>query len=498
MNHIWRQMPAALLRMVIGWHFLYEGFTKLLLPGWTSAGYLENSPGPLSALFQWLAAQKALTPVVDALNVWGLIAVGLALMLGIAVRPASAAGMALLAMYYMAYPPLFSPAAVPGSEGAYLIVNKNLVELFALGVVLAYPASGFSLSSWWKARSAHAPEAVTGDVQRRELLAQMAGLPVFGAFLLAVLRKHGWRSFEEANLNALPRSRSRDSFAAGASFRPIQVSTRSDLNGSLPYGHIGNMRLSRMILGGNLMGGWAHARDLIYVSKLVKAYHTREKVFQTLALAESCGVNTLLTNPALCGIINDYWRNGGRIQFISDCGGKPEDLITAVKKSVDRGASACYVQGGLADQLVERGRFDLIAEAIDLIRRNGLPAGIGGHKLETIQRSVQQGLKPDFWMKTLHEVTYWSARPGERECDNIWCVDPDATVEYMRSLDQPWIAFKVLAAGALQPKPAFRYAFENGADFICVGMYDFQIVDDVNIAVDVLRGPLTRQRIWRA
>jgi hypothetical protein len=269
------------------------------------------------------------------------------------------------------------------------------------------------------------------------------------------------------------------------------------LKGALPYGQIGNMQLSRMILGGNLIGGWAHARDLIYVSKLVKAYHTRDKVFQTLALAEVCGVNALLTNPALCNIINDYWRNGGRIQFISDCGGKPEDLIAAVKKSVDRGASACYVQGALADQLVAAGRFDLIAEALELIRKNGLPAGIGGHKLRTIRESVEHGLKPDFWMKTLHEVSYWSARPGENECDNIWCDDPVSTADYMRTLPEPWIAFKVLAAGALQPKPAFRYAFENGADFICVGMYDFQIVDDVNLAVDVLRGPLTRRREWR-
>ena len=59
-------------------------------------------------------------------------------------------------------------------------------------------------------------------------------------------------------------------------------------------------------------------------------------------------------------------------------------------------------------------------------------------------------------------------------------------MEYMKGLPQPWIAYKVLAAGAIHPKDGFRYAFENGADFICVGMYDFQIVDDVNIALTVL------------
>lgn len=70
-------------------------------------------------------------------------------------------------------------------------------------------------------------------------------------------------------------------------------------------------------------------------------------------------------------------------------------------------------------------------------------------------------------------------------------------VAYMKELPEPWIAFKVLAAGAISPKEGFRYAFESGADFVCVGMYDFQIVEDVNFALDVLRGPLIRERMWR-
>ena len=68
----------------------------------------------------------------------------------------------------------------------------------------------------------------------------------------------------------------------------------------------------------------------------------------------------------------------------------------------------------------------------------------------------------------------------------------------MKDLEQPWIAFKVLAAGAIHPKDGFRYAFKNGADFICVGMYDFQIVDDVNIALNALSGNFPRERPWRA
>ncbi|GAG78756.1 unnamed protein product, partial [marine sediment metagenome] len=109
----------------------------------------------------------------------------------------------------------------------------------------------------------------------------------------------------------------------------------------------------------------------------------------------------------------------------------------------------------------------------------------------------EYGLKPDFWMKTLHHTNYWSANI-ENQHDNIWCTDPEDTIEYMKSIDVPWIAFKTLAAGAIHPEVGFRYAFENGADFVCVGMYDFQVVDDANIALDVLNSDLKRERPWMA
>ena len=64
----------------------------------------------------------------------------------------------------------------------------------------------------------------------------------------------------------------------------------------------------------------------------------------------------------------------------------------------------------------------------------------------------------------------------------------------MKDVDKPWIAFKTLAAGALKPKEGFKYAFENGADFACVGMFDYQVVDDCNILTDTLKNIPGRTR----
>ncbi len=489
---------VAILRVVIGWHFLYEGAVKLMTPGWTAAGYLKSATGPLAGFFYWMASSDAAVRVIDLLNVWGLVLVGLGLMTGVLVRAAAGGGMALLALYYLAQPPLFGPAAGAMSEGSYLLVNKNLVELCALLVVAFLPASEIGLAALIKRRrglseSGFPPQAPAPGGERRELVRALVGLPVLGVFALAVLKKHGYKSFEEMSLRV--RANPGDAAIASATTKRFQFSTLRDLKGELPYGRIGKVKVSRMILGGNLIGGWAHARDLIYVSKLVKAYHNRSKIFQTFDLAEACGVNTVLTNPALCGVINDYWRSGGKIQFISDCGGK--EILTAIQRSIDAGACACYIQGGIADELVAKQRFDLIEKGLELIRRTGLPAGIGGHKLATIQACVDRGYLPDFWMKTLHKVDYWSARL-EPEHDNIWCDNPEATAAYMRQRPEPWIAFKTLAAGAIEPQVGFKYAFDNGADFICVGMYDFQIVDDVNLLASMFGQGFQRQRTWRA
>ena len=68
----------------------------------------------------------------------------------------------------------------------------------------------------------------------------------------------------------------------------------------------------------------------------------------------------------------------------------------------------------------------------------------------------------------------------------------------MKKVDKPWIAYKVLGAGAIHPRDGFKYAFSNGADFTCVGMFDFQIVENANIISEVLSDLPDRTRPWRA
>lgn len=127
-------IPLFILRTAIGWLFLHEGLHKVIHSGWTARYYLSHSDGPLQSLFEWLQANPGLMNTVDILMIGGLMSIGLSLMLGIFERWGAVAGMVLLALFYLSYPP-FSDLATGHTEGNYLVVDKNLVLFCALWLI---------------------------------------------------------------------------------------------------------------------------------------------------------------------------------------------------------------------------------------------------------------------------------------------------------------------------------------------------------------------------
>ncbi len=131
----------VVLRVLIGWHFLYEGIAKLLNPYWSSAAYLLDSKWLLSGLAKIIVSDPVLLSISDYVNMWGLTLVGASLLLGLLSQYTALIGMGFVILYYLFAPPFLGLEFSKPGEGSYLIVNKNLIEACALWVIYSFPTS---------------------------------------------------------------------------------------------------------------------------------------------------------------------------------------------------------------------------------------------------------------------------------------------------------------------------------------------------------------------
>ena len=272
------------------------------------------------------------------------------------------------------------------------------------------------------------------------------------------------------------------------------------------------------MIGGNLIGGWAHSRDLMYASKLFTSYNTEAKIFETLELAQACGINTIQMDPACWDAVSKYnQQRSTKIQTMV-CVSLPEDK--AKMNDDDQtpgrpgGHAALFARrgdrrphderrqdgrdraDGRSDQgpgragrrrrpLVEHAHGLREEQARSRFLREDLPHGplLVGHA-----QGAAEGIRLD-----------GDGHLGDHDAnnDNMWCNNPEETAAFMETVEKPWVAFKVMAAGAIPPRMAFPYAYRHGADFVIAGMFDFQVETDVKIAIESLQAVGSRKRPWR-
>ena len=498
----YKRLSVTLLRFIVGWHFIYEGLSKLLTNNWSAAGYLTSSNSFLSGFYHWLAS-PGIIEITNLLNMYGLLLIGLALFLGVLVRYAALGGFMMLILYYLAYPP-FGLSGSMQPEGSVYIVNKQLIEAGIMLLFVFLKDSGYGIEALLKGkrdaleRSKELPQEVSSK-SRREILKNLASLPLLGLL--------GW--------GAVLNNRKYDTDTMSGATIKVGNSGLEKLKGVLPKGKIGPHQISRLVAGGNLIGGWAHSRDLIYVSSLFKAYNTEKKVFETLMLAEQAGIDTINIGFPSNPLLQKYKQyTSSKIKVISQVAPNMEngDYYEQINKAINYGADIIQIQGNVCDWMVRDNKIDVIDKMMNKIREQGYTAGLASHTVDSLIVCEEQGIIPDYYMKTMHHDKYWSAHPIENRVpfevdgknyldhnrfhNNIFCLFPDRTVDFVQKARVPVMGFKVLAAGAIEPEDGFKWAFEKGADFICVGMFDFQIVNDVNIAIDTLNRLGNRKREW--
>jgi thiosulfate dehydrogenase [quinone] large subunit len=121
---------AVALRLLMGWFMLADGAGILLTPGWSARSFLLAAK-TFPQFYAWFA-QPFNSWWVDPLNSWGITLIGVALLFGIAVRPAAWAGFAMMILYY------FPHNAFPNVPNGF-IVEEHIIYAAVFALIALLP-----------------------------------------------------------------------------------------------------------------------------------------------------------------------------------------------------------------------------------------------------------------------------------------------------------------------------------------------------------------------
>jgi len=243
---------------------------------------------------------------------------------------------------------------------------------------------------------------------------------------------------------------------------------------SLDTVHFGNLPVSRLILGSNPFSGFSH--QSVERDDEMRHYFTFERLKATLRSAEAVGITTLCArgDHHVMRLLMEYWDEGGTLQWLAQTCPEIGSMERGIQNAVTGGAKACYIHGGVMDNLLANNRLNELPKAIEMIRNAGLAAGVAGHNPRVFEWA-EEHLDVDFYM-----CCYYNPTSRDKVADHVhgsteWFLaeDRQRMVEVIGRLSKPAIHYKVMAAGRNDPREAFSFAAQHlrANDAVCIGVF---------------------------
>lgn len=248
----------------------------------------------------------------------------------------------------------------------------------------------------------------------------------------------------------------------------------------LPTMKIRDLEVTRLIVGSNPFTGKSHMDEKTDLD--MKEYFSEEQTFAMLRRCEEAGINAVQSRGSMpvMELIGKYRREGGSLLWLAQTGKNLATFDEELDAMMKYDPSAICIHGELADELYLAGMLDRLEGLLDKIRRKNLPCGICAHFPEVLSYAEEKGLRPDYYMASLYNLTQpdrsHDVNPtGERFEDS----DIPKMYEVIRQLSAPAFALKILGAGRRcatqeQVRSAFVEAFSSmkPGDGVLVGMFD--------------------------
>ena len=262
----------------------------------------------------------------------------------------------------------------------------------------------------------------------------------------------------------------------------------------LPQVDFGGRLVSRVAVGGNPFSGIGHQDGAF--DQALRDYYTTARLKETLFQCEEQGITTafMRADAHVMRLVREYWNEGGKIQWFAQHAPEHRSLLDNIRSAQWAGAAGIYIQGGLTDQLMLDGRLGEIREALELIRKMGLPCGIAGHQPKTHLDAQAMGLDFDFHLVCFYNLT---GRRGkidspDPEGDKYIPEDRDRAGKLLGELKRPCAGYKIMAAGRNDPNEAIPFAVRHlkPTDIVIIGFFPKdrpnEIKDDVRIFCEAL------------
>jgi len=254
---------------------------------------------------------------------------------------------------------------------------------------------------------------------------------------------------------------------------------------------LGRLEVSRFILGSNPISGFSHQSP--EMDSRMRHYFTSAQTKRLYRDAESLGVNTIIARADhhIMRLFMEYWDEGGKAQWIAQTCPEIGTMERGVANAINGGAKACYIHGGLMDNLFAQGKLDEVPKGIEMIRGAGMPAGIAGHNPEVFKWAERE-LDCDFYMCCYYNPSSRDQNPEHQAGSREWFLDKDRQimVDLIATLSRPVIHYKIMAAGRNDPAEAIAFAKSHmrPTDAVCVGVYDENNPDMLRENVELFEG----------
>ena len=238
---------------------------------------------------------------------------------------------------------------------------------------------------------------------------------------------------------------------------------------------LGNVTVSRLILGGNPFSGFSHQgedRDLEMIR-----YYKSERIQQVFSQAEKFGITTFIGrgDQHIIRMLMEHHDSGGALQWIAQTCPEMKTIMRSVEDIIKGGAKGCYIHGGVMDFLLANNELDEVPSAINMIKEAGLPAGVAGHDPQVFEWA-ENNLDVDFYMCSYYNASHRDESAELKSGKPEWFnpKDRDIMVNLIQRLTKPVIHYKILAAGRNDPKEALKFTagYLRNSDAVCIGIYN--------------------------